>query len=227
MPDEKVCFVICPIGEPGSVTRKRADQLLGHIIGPAVEPLGYHVKRADFIADPGVIPDQITSHVKNCALVVADLTDHNSNVFYELGIRHSTQKPVVQMIATGQKIPFDVSVIRTVFFDISDPDSVEKARTDLMGFVQSIETKPVEIDVAISRAASLKILQEQPNPGSRNRKQIRRDDLRRLEAMLEITLAVYSRTIVRKAGDALDPELITDAESEVRGNLRNLLSESQ
>ena len=47
-------------------------------------------------------------------LVVADLTDHNPNVFYELAIRHALQLPLVQLIDSAQDLPFDIKAMRTV-----------------------------------------------------------------------------------------------------------------
>jgi hypothetical protein len=32
----RVCFVVCPIGDAGSAVRKHADQVLKHLIEPAV-----------------------------------------------------------------------------------------------------------------------------------------------------------------------------------------------
>ena len=61
-------------------------------------------------------------------LVVADLTDHNPNVFYEVAIRHAMQKPLVQLIDENQRIPFDVSDVRTIKVDITDLDSVERCK---------------------------------------------------------------------------------------------------
>ena len=87
--DKKSCFVIAPIGEAESDTRKRSDQVLRHIIRPAVEVCGYQAIRADEIDKPGVITSQVIQHVVGDPLVVADLTETNPNVFYELAIRHA------------------------------------------------------------------------------------------------------------------------------------------
>ena len=59
----KTCFVIAPIGEPESDTRKRSDQILRHIIRPAVEAKGYTAIRADEISEPGIITSQVIQHV--------------------------------------------------------------------------------------------------------------------------------------------------------------------
>ncbi len=47
MPEEKTCFVIAPIGEPESDTRKRSDQILKHSISPAAKECGYKALCAD------------------------------------------------------------------------------------------------------------------------------------------------------------------------------------
>ena len=96
MAHEKACFVIAPIGDPESDTRKRSDQVLRHVIKPAATTCGYTAIRADEIDKPGMITSQVIQHVVSDPLVVADLTERNPNVFYELAIRHALRKPLVQ-----------------------------------------------------------------------------------------------------------------------------------
>jgi hypothetical protein len=88
MPD-KTAFIIAPIGDEKSETRKRSDQILKYIIEPVVSDLGFEPVRADKIAKPGMITTQIIEHIISDALVIADLTDHNPNVMYELALRHA------------------------------------------------------------------------------------------------------------------------------------------
>jgi hypothetical protein len=47
MPDQKLCFVIGPIGEKDSEPRIHADWLLNGIIESVVTELGFTVKSAD------------------------------------------------------------------------------------------------------------------------------------------------------------------------------------
>src|SRR5688500_11983423 len=119
MQQKPLCFVISPIGAEGSDIRKRADQVLCHIIAPAVEACGYDYKRGDQIAAAGVITAQVTHLLMNCPLVIADLSGHNPNVFYELSIRHSVSKPCIQMIDAQDKVPFDVADQRTILYDLT------------------------------------------------------------------------------------------------------------
>lgn len=161
---EKIAFVICPIGEPESETRKRSDQILKHVIEPPVSELGYKAIRADKISEPGIITSQIITHIMNDALVVADLTGHNPNVFYELAVRHSIKKPVVQLIQKGEKIPFDVSITRTIQIDHKDLDSVEEAKRELGKQIRAVEKDPTKVDSPISVAVDLQVLKQSDDP---------------------------------------------------------------
>ncbi len=125
---ESIAFVISPIGAPNSPERKRADQILNHVIDPIVSEFGYKTDRSDKIDKPGIITSQIINHIINDSLVVADLTGHNPNVFYELAVRHAIKKPVIQMIKKGERMPFDVRQARTIEIDHQDLDSVDEAK---------------------------------------------------------------------------------------------------
>ena len=148
--NEKICFVIAPIGKAGSETRKRSDQVLQHVIRPAVECRGYKAVRADEIAEPGIITNQIIRHIFDDPLVIADLTGQNANVFYELAIRHAIRRPLVQIIDKVEDIPFDLSAMRTIQVDHQNPDSVEEAKTEIKNQIRSLEANPSSLENPIS-----------------------------------------------------------------------------
>jgi hypothetical protein len=131
------CFVIAPIGKDGSETRKKSDNVLKYIVEKALEDK-YEVKRADDIRQPGTVTVQIIEQLLEAPLVVADLSDWNANVYYELAIRHAAKKPVVHLITKGQEAPFDVSQMRYVSYDITDPGSVDNAKQELRDHVQAL-----------------------------------------------------------------------------------------
>jgi hypothetical protein len=62
--------------------------------------------------------------------VIADLRLFNPNAFYEIGIRHMAQKPIIHMQLAGEGIPFDVSLYRAIRFSRTLYSELEKARTD-------------------------------------------------------------------------------------------------
>ena len=150
--NEKICFVIAPIGKLGSETRKRSDQVLQRIIRPVVECCGYKAVRADEIDEPGVIINQIIRHVVNDPLVIADLTEQNANVFYELAIRHAIRKPLVQIIDNVDNIPFDLRPMRTIQVNHQNSDSVKEAITEIKNQIQSLEENSSRLENPISVA---------------------------------------------------------------------------
>ncbi|AZZ43512.1 hypothetical protein C1896_00365 [Pseudomonadaceae bacterium SI-3] len=117
---DMTCFYITPIGDDDSDARKHSDLFLGSIIEPAIEPLGLKVVRADAIDTPGLITNQIIEYILRSRLVIADLSFHNPNVFYELALRHVSRLPTIQIVRKGDKIPFDIGNFRTIILDCSD-----------------------------------------------------------------------------------------------------------
>ena len=110
----KTCFYITPIGEENSEERQHADFMMSFIIEPAVKEFDLKVIRADQMGKPGMIGKQVVEHILKSRLVIADLSFHNPNVFYELCLRHTTRLPTVQIIRAIDKIPFDLNQYRTI-----------------------------------------------------------------------------------------------------------------
>lgn len=168
----KTCFVICPIGEPNGDIRKRSDQVLKHIIRPIVKEFGYTVIRADAISEPGMITSQIIDHLIKDALVVADLTGGNPNVYYELAVRHLLKRPVVQLIHVNEKVSFDVTPQRTIQFDYQDLDSVEYCKDELRKQIATVEKDPSKVDSPISLAIDTRGLLKSEDPTAKGMAQI-------------------------------------------------------
>jgi hypothetical protein len=136
------CFVIGPIGDKqaavGSVERLRYEESMrvwDYVIKPACDALGIEPVRADMIAEPGEITDQVCRRLRDEDIVIADVTGGNANVLYELGLRHTTNKLTVQLGEKG-KLPFDITVVRTIPFVRSETGLVE-ARESLQKAIQA------------------------------------------------------------------------------------------
>lgn len=168
MPDEETCFVISPIGEPDSETRERADRLFEYVIKPPVEEYGYEPVRADHIAEPGIITSQVIEHVVDSPIVLADLSGSNANVFYELAVRHSIQKPIIQLIDRSQNIPFDVAGTRTIQIDLTDIESAELAKSEIREQIENIEGNNPTVDTPISVALDLQHMRQSADPDERS-----------------------------------------------------------
>lgn len=167
--NKKACFVIAPIGDAGSDIRKRSDQVLRHVISPAVTACGYDEPiRADQISEPGLITSQVIQHIVDDPLVVADLTGRNPNVFYELAIRHAIRKPLIQLIKKDEQIPFDVAGTRTIHLDIQDLDSVEDAKKEMGNQIRHVERNPEGMETPISVSLDLQSLKKSDKPEERS-----------------------------------------------------------
>lgn len=114
------CFYLTPIGDEDSEARKHADLFMGSLLEPALAEFGLHIVRADQIGEAGMITRQIIEYIVNSKLVIADLSYHNPNVFYELALRHAVRKPIVQISRAADRLPFDIAQLRTVVVDTTD-----------------------------------------------------------------------------------------------------------
>ncbi|MCI9052197.1 MAG: nucleoside 2-deoxyribosyltransferase [Lachnospiraceae bacterium] len=120
----KRCFVISPIGDAGTDIRKNADQLYQHIIMPVCEKCGFSTQGVDELNTSDSITQEIFDVLNEYELVIADLTGHNPNVFFEIGYRTKSQKPIIYLNSKNEIIPFDMSTIRTFEYDLTDLDMV-------------------------------------------------------------------------------------------------------
>lgn len=136
------CFVIGPIGNrfaaTGSPERERyeeAIQVLEMVILPACSAVGLVPVRGDGLTQAGEITEQVFRRLRDDDVVIADLTGANPNVMYELGLRHTRNALTVQIGEYG-RLPFDVTVIRTVQFSRS-PYGLIAARDELIQMLEA------------------------------------------------------------------------------------------
>jgi nucleoside 2-deoxyribosyltransferase len=55
--------------------------------------------------------------INRAGIVIADMTERNPNVFYELGIAHTLGKPVVMITQSMEFVPFDLKHLRCLVYD--------------------------------------------------------------------------------------------------------------
>jgi nucleoside 2-deoxyribosyltransferase len=115
---DKTAFVIMPFSEKGKQVRPTGffDEVLKSLITPAGNAAGFGVITARR-QDSDIIHHTIINQLLNAELVVADLTDHNPNVLFELGIRLAKEKPVVLVKSKDTGPIFDVDNIRVYPYD--------------------------------------------------------------------------------------------------------------
>jgi len=130
------CFVMQPFVSP-------FGSYFNSIFKPAIEQAGLQAIRADAeIFGTGKIMDQIWRGIRDASVLVAELTSKNPNVFYELGLAHALEKPVVLVASNQEDVPFDLLHIRVILYDQTDPFWGQKLVDKLADNIQSALTDP-------------------------------------------------------------------------------------
>jgi len=119
-PDLNLCFVLMPFD-------KKYNSLYKQVIKTAVQRTHLNCQRADDIFNSVAVVQDVWAGINKARIIVADMTDRNPNVFYEIGLAHALRQPVILLsqkeddvpFLPSQKkdeIPFDVRHIRCIFY---------------------------------------------------------------------------------------------------------------
>lgn len=154
----KNCFIISPLGSEDSETRRKADGLINSVLKPILSATGYKAIAPHEIDTPGSITRQVIQHLLEDDLVIANLTELNPNVMYELAVRHAKRLPVVCLVERGTKLPFDIATERTIFYD-NDMAGVEILKPKLTKAIKEA-IEEFEPDNPIYRVVNDSIMRE-------------------------------------------------------------------
>ena len=112
-------FIIRPFGVKGGVDFDAIDEKL---IQPALAQLGITGSTTTEIVEQGNIREDMFRLLVCADLVIADISIHNANVFYELGIRHGMRPNATFLLrANIDEYPFDLRTDRYLSYDRDDP----------------------------------------------------------------------------------------------------------
>jgi len=129
------CFVMMPFGE-------WFDRYYQEIYAPAIKEAGFEPVRADELFTTGSVVEQVWEQVQKSRVLLADLTDRNANVFYELGLAHAAIKPVVLTAARLDDVPFDLRHLRVIVYDTREPSWDAKLRKHIAEHLKSAKAEP-------------------------------------------------------------------------------------
>lgn len=146
-PERKVCFVISPIGKKGTDHYTRFREVLDYVIKSAVKASGYELEvlRADDIDRAGSFIKDILESLYSSFVVIADLTEQNPNVFYELGVRHSLRPRTILIAQSVDDIPSDLREYRSIVYDTSAKGAANFTQR-LKGYLSEIHRGPDRAD---------------------------------------------------------------------------------
>lgn len=131
------CFVMMPFGQ-------WMDAYYRDIYVPAIREAGLEAVRADELFSTGSVIEQIWEQISRAKVLLADLTGKNANVFYELGLAHAANKPVVFTTGELEDVPFDLRHLRVAVYDIRDPAWGEKLKTTLAVYLKAAKAEPTK-----------------------------------------------------------------------------------
>jgi|AGTN01.3.fsa_nt_gi hypothetical protein len=112
---DRKLFVIMPFTEKSKeVPKGFFNEVLKHLIKPSAEKAGYIAETADRNGSD-IIQSTIVQAISNSSIILADLTEHNPNVLFELGIAIALKKPVVLIKTENTGQIFDIDNTIRVF----------------------------------------------------------------------------------------------------------------
>jgi len=86
-------------------------------VEPLVQEIGFEPIRVDDVYGPGIIINDIINNLSEASIVLAEISEKNANVYYELGLAHAFGKPTLLMATKGTSLPFDVGGHRCIFYE--------------------------------------------------------------------------------------------------------------
>nr|VFJ56215.1 MAG: TIR domain-containing protein [Candidatus Kentron sp. FM]VFJ59002.1 MAG: TIR domain-containing protein [Candidatus Kentron sp. FM]VFK11939.1 MAG: TIR domain-containing protein [Candidatus Kentron sp. FM] len=125
LPDPRerdTCFVLMQINEI-------FDEYYREVYAPAIIDAGFKPMRAQGLFGTGTVMEQIWEQIHKANVLIADISDRNPNVLYELGLVHAQYKPVVLTAGSMEDVPFDISHSRTFVYDVRKPGWSEKLKS--------------------------------------------------------------------------------------------------
>jgi hypothetical protein len=118
-------------------------------IKSALKKFDIECHRADEVIRGGEVMTDVLNGLATAELVIVDLTERNPNVFYELGIAHTTRcvESVWLLTQHMENVPFDVSHYRCIKYALGN-DGLSNLKREL---VQAAEKQRIVSDRFVYR----------------------------------------------------------------------------
>lgn len=175
-----------------------ANEKFDLLFKPVLDELDYDAIRADKEDIPGSISRKIVERIIKSEMVIADISDYNPNVFYELAVRNAVKKPVIIIKTSQQKPPFDIQDTRAISVDMSKPRIWQAAISQLKNQIKEAEKNPKQASESILSDFTFQI-------DVRKEEDVSSEILRRLKDM-ESSLK-FQRFSIQEIKDAMPLEI--------------------
>lgn len=127
----KLCFVIMPFS-------KERKEVFTYGIAPACKRAGFEAVRVDQLKGVFNINRKIIEHLFCSDVVIAEITDKNPNVFYEMGVSHAIGNKTIMIAQSSKELPFDISNYRCLIYEQS-VEGLQHLQEQIFDSLQELE----------------------------------------------------------------------------------------
>lgn len=122
--DSRAAFMAMPFSEP------ELDKVYEDCFRPAVHATGFKLSRIDEEPPAGSIMNRMRVEIHRARFLLAELTNHNQNVYWEAGLAEGLGRPVIYTCRKGHKPHFDTQQSHTVLWAEGEYDLAGKLLRD-------------------------------------------------------------------------------------------------
>ena len=132
-------FIVRPFGTREGID---FDAVERELIDPVLDQLGIQGRTTQEIARAGNIRTDMFERLLLADVVIADISIHNANVYYELGIRHALRERITILIrAAAHDVPFDLKTDRYLEYAAADPGGSRSQLADAIRQSQAADNR--------------------------------------------------------------------------------------
>ena len=155
-------FVIRPFGPKEDSSGKKLDfeSISKDLIEPALAAADLGGGTTGEIVDAGNIREDMFALILEADLVLCDITIHNANVFYELGVRHTARRNTTLPIFADAHLPFDLNYVRALPYKLGTNNAFGKAEAEALRepLVDAGLVARVRVDVEVEGTLAVDVL---------------------------------------------------------------------
>jgi len=153
MSETRKVFVAMPFSEELKDVYRDGIKRACHAVGAECERVD------EQIFEEGIL-DRIYSQIDSADLVVGEMSDHNPNVYYEIGYAKGRRKKVLLIARTATDIPFDLRGYRHIIYE----GRIEKLETALVENIKTLLDPTSDLGSEIGGRWLGTIWAEHPDP---------------------------------------------------------------
>ena len=210
MAAERTAFVMMPFAS-------EFDDVYQSLIREPLISAGYQVFRGDDLLNQNNILEEIIGSIERSSLLIADLSTANPNVYYELGLAHAFQRPVVLFAQDIAEVPFDLRSYRIIQYSTHFA-KMNAAIASFKSLLQGIEAGTVSFGSPVSDFGLLEPSRQRGPPSATAQSDLGLLDHRQaLEEGAESITSIVGEVASRL--NALTPQIAATTERLTSGQL--------